>query len=469
MHQESSVLPSFLSYTRLPALFNYFVTKAAGFTEGNNLFAAGLLSILLTSVLLVPKAAWHNSFVYLGILAATTLYTPALRSLYIDGMAGVAFGCVLAIYILEENKFRSLLYITPILFILPNLKEVGFWFAYAALVTIAISLLASKKLKENKSTFITLLLLFLIPYLSYKLWAFYLSSFQSLSVTPKLSLLEFLKKFIPITNTTQDREVIAGVVKGILKFLIKEGTIVVYLLMSISIYALRRYGPEFRKDYKIMFFTLLSCFIIYLGFRFSLYFTHISLQEAQKGGSYVRYYGSFTLSFAFLFSSYTILALTRSTEEQPIESYIKLSLGIIFFSIISFCIFKRPSITLSPERVMVKQVAQQLRKLKTQGLKVYTIYNNFNALNCYQLNYELVPYGLNEFNACNMQTSALWPDSLSINQIHLKEIDIKSFNHLKHLKSNSKNYDLLYIPNSRNSTTNLLALVGNKFVPYQSQ
>ena len=167
----------FGQYAQLASIFQYSISKLIGFKEAHNVFANGLMLIIFSSVALVEKRLfWSITLPLITILPSLFFNIVSLNSLHLDGTIGMLFGATIAVYI-QSAKYNSplfrLILIMPLMFILPNIKEVGYWFAYMTILIIIVDQYsADRSLLKNRRYVVTLLALSLLPLLSKLLWCF---------------------------------------------------------------------------------------------------------------------------------------------------------------------------------------------------------------------------------------------------------------------------------------------------------
>lgn len=120
------------------AIWQYFVTRAVGFSEGHVYFAQALL--LATPLLGLTDDRWRNwaSTVAMIVLFYLALFLVGneLQSLLVDQLVGVFFGGVLAVYVLSSRDAAAVARAAPPLFCLVILKEVGILLATIAAAVI---------------------------------------------------------------------------------------------------------------------------------------------------------------------------------------------------------------------------------------------------------------------------------------------------------------------------------------------
>ncbi|MBA8666594.1 hypothetical protein H1Q59_01645 [Holosporaceae bacterium 'Namur'] len=479
----TSLYPIHFNYTRIPALFCYFITKSIGYTEGNNMFAMGLLCMLFSSTVLVRRSMLQSALLFFSVLAAAILYTPILRSLYIDGVVGIIFGCVISIYLQEKHKARALLYVLPILFILPNIKEIGFWLAYLAIAAIIIDLFIRRELKGCIIFYILPLLI--APYVSHKLWVIYLNKFNIISSHSTFNIVLFFNTFIGLPNLAYGKAILLMFMKTLPEFAIKEGTIVIYSLFAMAVYLYRKYQLPQNELVRINS-IMLVLFSLYLSLRLFIWLhyagVYLSSNNKIQSSSYLRYYGSFFIAFAFIAAIFIKKGFLNSAyKKTTLTDNITLIFTLIFFSIISYNLYKRPPITFDKDRKLALDAASPLLEFKKNNHKVMIIFNNVSQFHCPQIIYEIAPYGtFEELDICRNKTGNFWPDSYKLEENFT--IDFDMFNDKLNNNKNSEKYDILYITSLDDNSERILAKalglkevkdkafikINGKFTPYKT-
>ncbi|RZI47243.1 hypothetical protein EDM53_02880 [Rickettsiales endosymbiont of Peranema trichophorum] len=390
-NQETmTVLSPFYHYPMLTSVFNCFMAKVMGFTEGNMLFASGLLSILFLGVLLVENSPMKTVVTVTSVLAVCTLYNTALRSLYPDSTLGIIFGVTLSIYIQVKNKVNALLCIGPLLFVLPQIKVVGFWLAYAGVGIILIDMVMRWRSVYSTKLVFVFMLIATIPAVSQGMWYNHIKFDGAVINQPSYGLgLEMLWAHLsPEARSQEDMERLSGFLQSVAKFSYTEGTVLTYVLVIFSVFLVIKYRKEDLVECVRLYCILFVFFVLYLCFRCSLYFSHFSYEEAVSGASGARYYSTFFTAFSVVAATYIRRVLIQ-VDSKELRRCTILS-AILFVSIISYRIYSRPYKELSEERKYVKYIAS---KLIAGGVEQKDIdYTRISPYGCNVLRYELYPH-----------------------------------------------------------------------------
>lgn len=462
--EEYSSIQYFFHYPKLMSTVHYFALKSMPFTEGNNIFVAGLVVILFTGVLLVRDAFWRNILLIPGALAPMVLFTTALYSIYIDAIVGVIFGAAVSILI-QENSPKKLLFIIPLLFILPAVKEVGFHLAYAAIAGYCIV-----QLLQGKFNFLYAAIASLAPYLSQVLWQQYLSGFPTEKTNKaKLGLLELWHKIINYRNSEDDKAILFGFLKSLWGFIHSEGAIVLYVLVAVSIYLVRKYDRAKLKELYSYYLVFFLFFLAYLLFRLSLYYTHYSLSEAARGASALRYYATFAVVFIFIAGTYIKSVLEKISHTELIKlRKAGIVLGVAFFAIIAFKLTEKPPLTLSKDRIAMEKIATDLKNLDIYQNNILVGFDDVNSFNCLQFYLEFAD-GRNSRRLCDQCSATAKGDIRGkLGKDFFDQINLESFNDPQGQSKNKNNYDLLYVANATEETLKILSdKLGIDIIPAQ--
>jgi hypothetical protein len=449
--EQSSIMKIFFHYPQLMSLFHYSTLKIIDLTEGNNIFIAGVTVILFSTVLMIENRYWLNIWLLLAALAPLTLFTTALRSVMVDGTVCAAFGAALSLF-LQTTNYKRYLVIAPLIFILPNIKEVGLWLSLATILSIFLAEIFAYK--QKKFAYILTLLLALVPYYSQLLWQRYLARFNWQKIEKKkLSLQELFFKVVYSYQSHEDTAIFTGFLKSVYKFIFSEGAALSYFLIAISFYLVHKFEPSKLKSLASYYLVLLVCFIVYLIFRLSLYYTHFNYAEAIRGASGVRYYGTFAAGFIFVALTYTrSILLKLDTETLNSLKPAGIISALIFFCIVTHSLAHKPLLSLSTDRKQLRAIAEELALLDIYNNKVLIGIDNVSSVNCLELYLEFAD-GRNRslYEQCLLGTSP--EQTRLLGDDFFKQIIPSSFNNCNNKHASKEKYDYLYV--AKPSTTTL--------------
>lgn len=363
---QESLIYSHFYYARGASLFQYFHTKLLGISEGHNIFATGMLSLLCASVSLSRKSLYLSALGVAAIIAPSMLLSHNLRSLYLDAAVVFMFGALLFFY-LERREYRTtLLWSIPFLFVLPQIKEIGYWFAYGALFIFFCNVILFNK-RDKVLMLIGIIILFSVPMLSDALWKGYLANMGLIEhLKPKLGFVEFFNKLFYYEASSQDGETIRAFFATFKRFLILEGMVVIYVLVAFSFYLVSRYLPQKRNEMLVNYLLITLCFAVYILFRLSLYFTHFNTVEAIRGASNYRYLSTFALVVPFIAVYYIKCAWETDLRKHKL-SKILFVIMLVALSVITIANMKRPELQLSPERAVARKAARSIVEALREG------------------------------------------------------------------------------------------------------
>lgn len=210
-----------------------------GYSEGGTLFAHFILHLIFLSPLFQSKQAWQSLILVLVSLMAMTLYTTAIRSIYNDSTIGLIFSIIIVINILETNKIKALVLSIPILILLPLFREIGLILACFASVIVIINQIRIDQLRNiSLLKWILFILMIALPIVANNLWMDYFKSTHNFfgRIERSFSNLIVLAK----SFDTQHKSLLINYLKFLGLFLVKEGSLVVYLLILVSWYGVKK-------------------------------------------------------------------------------------------------------------------------------------------------------------------------------------------------------------------------------------
>ncbi|RYE05565.1 MAG: hypothetical protein EOP33_05315 [Rickettsiaceae bacterium] len=385
------------SYVPLSTIFQYSISKLIGFKEAHNVFANGLIGIIFSSVFFTPKKIYLSlTFILIAILPALFFDIISLNSLHIDTNLGIVFGACIAIYVQSKkynNPYLTFFLTAPILFILPNIKEAGYWLAY-----IVIALLFSDKILRKKYCKM-IILLALLPIIGKCLWVYHLYKVNQLAFPPFSQIPgSSVIRLIMMIRNQEDFGLLYIVIKKILPYFYSYMMIINYAIFTLGIIFLRIYDLDNWK--KLIYYQtlLLLGFILYIIFRLELYLSPLVFlkQEALNAASHERYLSSYSMVFSFCSLSFIKNALDRNVATN---------INIKIFCLAPKNIFIILSVILNV--LSLKQINYQLRIpnpayfIERKNLIQNLIDNSqnkeidfrgYNMLDCYIYRYMEAPY-----------------------------------------------------------------------------
>ncbi len=392
-NSASSIITTHAHYPRGSAVYHYFMLLLSGYSEGNVLFAHFLLHLIFLAPLTANRKFWSTIFFISVILAIVVLYTTGLRSIYNDSTIGLMFGCIFAIYILEEDKHKAMLLALPIVILLTFFREVGLWLASFASIIIISHHIKFYKGGRNKKDYIIYFLLLTLPIMCNFIWLSYFKNTHDFFGRREHS---FSNIVVIIENfNEQHKLLLLNYGKFFLKFLVKEGSIALYIIGGLAWYSVRKYKPSLLREYKFLLVATFICYLIFALWRLYLYFFTFTYAEAIKGASLLRYLGCYSLAFGIISCAYiknSIFLFNQNKKELFIFAVL---LVVASFSVVKNTLRIKQ---LSPAQKVFNEQSSMVKELLEQGVEVnFDFGNKQDGLQCYILNYSLAPYLNNKY------------------------------------------------------------------------
>ncbi|ARD86121.1 hypothetical protein A3306_02565 [Rickettsia bellii] len=388
----------------MPTIFYYSINKLLGIKISTNIFANGLLYIILSLV------AWRKGSIFLSIVLQLILILPSLfselsslQSLHTDLTVGFAFAALISLYIQAKNKYKTYyikyVLLIPLIFILPNIKEVGYWFSYIVILFIIIDIIYNKKYQELKWCTYLLFLVLLSKYM----WYYYVNSVAFYNINSFYQV-PFVSLFKILSIYREKAELIKIMIKGMSAYFYSSLVMrYTYYFIIITICSLIQFHRKYLGEYLRNLFILFIGFCLYIAFRIDLYINIFSTYEAERIASCYRYFDTYIVVFSFLSVCYF----------QDLLSYIHLKkkMCIIYYSLaIIFSTISIKQFWYIGEHT--QHLLQYLKPLTRQNKLKNFIKNkhdetlnfkddNIDQLDCYIFNYLEAPYTKeSEFKQC---------------------------------------------------------------------
>jgi hypothetical protein len=389
----TALLKTHMHYPRGPAIYHYFMLLIPGYSEGGALFTHFLLHLIFIVPLMANKNWYQTLFIIAVIFAAVVNYTTGLRSIYNDSTTGLLFASVFLIYLSEANKLKALYLILPILVFLPLFREIGL---VLSLIAASILIYLSYKHEDFGQVLPVYVAMLVVPYLLQSMWFWYFTETHDGLGRNKHSMDNLLLLF-----NGENWLVAANYVKFMLKFLIREGSIVAYVLLILSWFGIKKHNKNLSKEWYTVFGALFVGFIIFALWRLYLYYAIFSKVEAVQARSITRYCGTYCLVFVVMACYY----IKHSTFTARFISRTEAIIFTIVALIASISVFKniiRVNNKMDPELAAYNQYIQYVHRLISEGNIVQFVYDNkHNGIDCYKLNYRLSPHlSSKEFYRC---------------------------------------------------------------------
>lgn len=414
---ESVLLKSHMHYPRGAAIYHYFMLLLPGYSDGGALFAHFLLHLLLITPLMANKKWYHTMFFIIVIFAAVMYYTTGLRSIYNDSTTSLMFAAVFLVYLSEDDKLKGLYLALPILIFLPLFREIGF---LLSLIAAFILIYLSYKKIDCCRAMPAYVVMLIAPYMVQSLWFWYFSETHQGLARSQHTLSNL---WLLITSFDEQSWLIAkNYVKFMLKFLIKEGSIVVYVLLALSWYGVKKYNKNLTAEWLTIFKLLLIGFLIFSLWRLYLYYAVFAAIEAVQGKSIIRYCGTYSLMFSAI-AAYYIKQSTFLQEKMPRKEIIIFIVVALAASISVGRNIIRVTNKTAPEIIVYNKYIDYVKEMILAGKNVrFSYQNKHNGIDCYKLNYKISPHlSMRELFQCLNTELNLTPDAASLEFAKLKQ------------------------------------------------
>jgi hypothetical protein len=414
---ESVLLKSHMHYPRGAAIYHYFMLLLPGYSDGGALFAHFLLHLLLITPLMANKEWYHTMFFIIVIFAAVMYYTTGLRSIYNDSTTSLMFASIFLVYLSESDKSKGLYLALPILIFLPLFREIGF---LLSLIAAFILIYLSYKKNDCCRAMPVYVAMLIAPYMVQSVWFWYFSeTHQGLARSQHtLSNLWLLIK----SFDEQSWLIAKNYVKFMLKFLIKEGSIVVYVLLALSWFGVKKYNKNLTTEWLTIFKLLLVGFLIFSLWRLYLYYAVFAAIEAVQGKSIIRYCGTYSLMFAVI-AAYYIKHSTFAEEKISRKEIIIFIFVALAASISVGRNITRVTNKTEPGIVVYNKYIDYVKGLILDGKSVkFSYQNKHNGIDCYKLNYKISPHlSMTELFKCLNKELNLSPDAANLEFSEIKQ------------------------------------------------
>lgn len=381
----TAILNAHAHYLRGPAVYHYFMLLLPGYSEGNALFAHFLLHLILITPLMANKFWYQTLFFVAVIFTVVMLYTTGLRTIYNDSTTGLIFSSIFAIYFLEEDKLKALYLVLPILIFLPIFREIGLILSFIAAFIFIFSSYKTISYTKGLPLYIAMII---IPYIAQALWFWHFRATHDFFGRNIHSIDNFISLITSFNE--QSKLVVINYIKVILKFLLKEGSIAIYLLLAFSWFCLKKYRQALIKQWYYIIGLLTVGFIIFALWRLYLYLSVFSHVEALESASLLRYCGTYCIVFAIMACCYIKQSLFQIQSTKT-----KVLILVIISFISSVTVIKNITRVKKYdfEELVYDSYIKYVKELLVQKRMVKFNYaNKPGPMECYKLNYKLSPY-----------------------------------------------------------------------------
>lgn len=450
-------------YPPAAALFQYFVLRFTGYSEGHTYFAQNLL-ILSGIVCLIRGLEWKRypillATILFGYLAIVFL-SEGFEILYVDHVVGIFFGVSVLIYAFDRNRNNSaILRITPAVFCLPLIKIYGI---VPALITVGIvcldqvsrviQRLAGKEARAWRhvaadpiqcrrwlTRLLVLTLCVAAPLLAKYSWQYRVTALNfNKTVTLRVSWAEMNRGFSREADSC-DKQVINAFIDAFDKKPVGNTTnpsswvsskgLLVWFVLILGLYAYIR-GAS-RETYQVvaLHMLLLAGLAVYSFGILCVYLWAFTEYEAVRVASYSRYLGTYWLGWSFiLYATYVHHwrkdVVTEASKQKAFAAVLTVTVLLMFLAVplsIGFYKYRFCPPEMSSERKSIRQMAEDIDQIVPSNADLYLIWQKSCGWECWLLKYELATHSFNFWNwslgepyhAGDVWTSRLTPEAWS--------------------------------------------------------
>jgi hypothetical protein len=445
--KSTDMISGFSSYPRGVQFFVYTILKIIGHSEGYSLFGNFTLILLFAVSILGTRNIWKDICLLMSVLFIVSYAYPGLRAIYVDHTVALIFGSVVSLYLQSNNKYKALIIIAPMLFMLPIIKQIGFILAYFAILFVVVDLrLSWNNIINKKSVIFLVLLLIPLPYLAETSWLWFIKSDTSVIQT---ILLKLAKLQYNLQNPAYTKVVFVFLYKIFTNGLLGNANALLLVTIFVSYKVISKYLPV--NKYKHILITLAAMFVLYSIHRLFLYLTVFTLEESLRTASIERYIGTYIASAAIVLLAPVRLVFINHPSLFLLNNQRVLKLLSIFiFAAISFKLIHKPPLTLSVQRQKIKENVNAIKYLqKEMGSRVFIVFDNVDRFDCNLYSHEFM------FNdkPQNMGQCGLFANSAvetkkpyRLNDKFLQHFNIDEFKPVTKTNETHYKYDLLFVP-----------------------
>jgi hypothetical protein len=138
---DGSSLVMLKDYPQATTLFHYFCLRLAGASEGGIMVAHAWLQVWPVAAAL-SGLSWRDLavavFLMAGVVFSVLVLGLGFHTAMVDHVVSVFFACTLICYLILQRSGASILWLAPLLFVLPLLKRAGFFFALVIVAAVAV-------------------------------------------------------------------------------------------------------------------------------------------------------------------------------------------------------------------------------------------------------------------------------------------------------------------------------------------
>ncbi|MDA8442089.1 MAG: hypothetical protein M0Z55_06900 [Peptococcaceae bacterium] len=404
---------TFTDYPPGTAIFQYFVTKIIGYSEGTTYVAQNILFISLFLGLL-QRLRWKQFGTAAAIFIVAYLVVPffsatnGYNELYADPVLGAFFGIALGLYYLsDEQDMGAIIRILPLLFVIPLIKQIGIVLVALVVGIIVLDQCLRRYWRHgtndiNIKKALTILSLVAVPFVAYASWnSRVLSLGFKKSYKTNFSISDIYRSF-SARATLRDRETITAFMHAVKhEFIAHVGSnmfAIPFLLFAFTI----AYGVIYffqkdhykRKQIFVVYLLLVAGFFAYLGVHLLVYLYSFSAYEGVRVASFSRYMGIYFIGWSFVTIAFIIMAFRKYLISPKVSVPIVLILLLVLLipgHAVHRQIFFEPSQKIIATRKVIKQDMIHVNNVVGVTQKVYIVWQDTTGFEFYVLKYELAP------------------------------------------------------------------------------
>jgi hypothetical protein len=398
-------------------IFQYYVTKLAGYSERAVFFAQNIV-VLSAAVATLGAINWKKSYLAIGSIYfcywSIYFWGYRINTLYMDGILGVVFGAsIVAYYGDEKRDWTAVLKIAPVLFVLPLIKQLGIVFALIIVGIIIFDRIIIKgdlndgiKGFLNKNGYSRLLwttMTFAIPLLSSFSWTIFLRFWRVKGFPINIQLGTLLNAF-SLWATDAQRNVIFVFMENYQNTKIGFAPygcvgIVITLIVLTLTFAVFRSDTDFKRG---VYFQL----ILFFGFLFYsviLLAVYIAVNDPQLQ-SYARYMGTYCLGWSYLIYGMFYSELKNDVFDGALKNPRNAGVTLLFsflllavFALTPLSSMFTPPAPFTPRIEINKRIEKFIPYMK-ENSRVWIIWQNTSGLEFHITRYLIAPRMVNGFN-----------------------------------------------------------------------
>lgn len=451
-------------YPPAAALFQYFVLRFTGYSEGYTYFAQNLV-LFSGMVCLLKGLEWKRYLVLLATILfgylAIVFLSDGFECLYVDHLLGIFFGVSVLMYAFDRNRNNSaILRITPALFCLPLIKIFGI--VPALIVVGIVSLdqvsgliqkLAAREVGSwchvaadpvRRRRWLTRLLILSLciaaPLLAKNSWQHRVAALNfNNTVTLRVSWAEMSRVFLHNAESQDKQRVINAFIDAFDKKpvgktinpspLVSSKGLLVWFVLILGLYAYIRGASRETCQIVALHMLLLAGLAVYSFGILCAYLWAFTDYEALRVASYDRYLGTYWLGWSFVLCATYVHhwrkdVVTGASKQKAFAAVLAVTVLLMFLAVplsIGFCKYRFFPPELSPMRKSVRQAAEDIAQVVPPNAKLYLIWQQSNGYHYFLLKYELATHLVNAgawslgepYDAGDVWTARLTPEAWS--------------------------------------------------------